>query len=1087
MGKGYKLKIAYESPRLKTLLVDTINKKLLDDSSKDIRFFDLEKLEQNYLLYLYLLFNLTDFNVRYRAPYQVGENPKDGTLLSLDIRLFNNQEGKNFYDHINSWVRFHYPSFRLESKFVLEYYQGGKLNPAAIIGIPMIHSGTLNYLDRVSKASVNHLFEEKLKKFFRVVPYGECSMNTLIFGSMSLSLYGMYSKSDSRPANLNFWKNCEKIQDRDGFNSYRINDNDGESDKVSLTERAFGFFSMMANASPGVKYIPSTYDFLPAVKIQVDNEDAGLSLYNILTMDDLFYAANNSVFAYGTNFLTLDLEVFRKHLKYLENCKNSGRSYICDGAEINRKDIADFIKLQEYIIQGRIQVPDNFTKEQYISYLGLNEPTIPIHSYIIYSSIDNAYGKEAGLNIIHHPDKDAKEILQQFTKVGFSIKIPHEEFLYYKTVRRAETKNDQEDIYLDIFTASNDALKGLLFTHQKIYRNVSLSSLPKTPIKYGNRNLPSLWLWILNDRGSLDVILVTNGLELIAKHIALAYQAGKIVAAGELRVQTNGDIVVNINSRDYGKKSEFIVLDNPIRYTNTVMDYFGLNIRFGNPSWPHKLLVTDYDLITTGTLPYPEEWKLLCSGFKLANRVHISDSQIPGYYEDIENTTLSLCNQPNITQKIKSIDVDLDDFIGITTQFDFDEIKLNGDLNIIKVTSVYSTNTRNILNSPSVSRFLNDASNYSYIKQLPPSEERSVSLSLVILTKMSLINLGIPETKRSKLTDYFSFKITYYDEPGAQYEIDTYRLIYERLIKTRITINIPVVIYSDKANKNNPLLMKWFNDALPLKKRKAGKSINTLILEWNMGTQMAKMKSNIIERISRVSIISIIHQVLWTINALNYNGIRHHDMHLGNIFVSYLPKAIPLVYLVPDQKQNMRQIKIKTNFLVKIFDFDMAHYDNRSNERLNGLDNLLKGVNDTKMDYRIDVNRFLCQISWHNWKLHPAIQEILTAIYGQDHRQKLSLLRGGSCFERTNNPELPDITEAYTNFVQKVMLKDTDIKVGYISELNPEDLPNTPEDMEFFTGKTGPVGTGTLIRWPIISERQRNQIKEDLLNTIEKF
>ena len=266
-----------------------------------------------------------------------------------------------------------------------------------------------------------------------------------------------------------------------------------------MTERLFRFFQMTANAGFETRYIPTHsvpgFEWLPSQKLQVHN-NAGTGPFLVITIQDLLFKSRCSVWAYGGKFLALELEVFRSYLHYLDQCgPGTGLAKIedlCAGVTVSPVDLANYSKIIGLIQTGLIRPRPGFqSPAQLLQYLGLDQALeIPLHSYAILTSVSNeaAYhllDRNQQIVEISRPSTEKAGLLFDFTVMAFINVITPDLYvppavLYKKSVVSNASLRPYQ---IDTYTKKTDALSGLVYTHQKVFRNVDLRSLPPTPIR----------------------------------------------------------------------------------------------------------------------------------------------------------------------------------------------------------------------------------------------------------------------------------------------------------------------------------------------------------------------------------------------------------------------------------------------------------------------------------------------------------------------------------------------------------------------------------------------------------------------------
>lgn len=71
--------------------------------------------------------------------------------------------------------------------------------------------------------------------------------------------------------------------------------------------------------------------------------------------------------------------------------------------------------------------------------------------------------------------------------------------------------------------------------------------------------------------------------------------------------------------------------------------------------------------------------------------------------------------------------------------------------------------------------------------------------------------------------------------------------------------------------------------------------------------------------VNEMHFMMIVFQIIWTLQVFNLYGLRHNDLHLGNIFVEYSTQPWTLYYEIPETGE---VFGMQTNYFVKVFDYD---------------------------------------------------------------------------------------------------------------------------------------------------------------------
>jgi hypothetical protein len=90
---------------------------------------------------------------------------------------------------------------------------------------------------------------------------------------------------------------------------------------------------------------------------------------------------------------------------------------------------------------------------------------------------------------------------------------------------------------------------------------------------------------------------------------------------------------------------------------------------------------------------------------------------------------------------------------------------------------------------------------------------------------------------------------------------------------------------------------------------------HVLVLEKGMGSDLQDWIAN---NVLDMNFMSILFQVFWTIETFNEIGIRHNDLHFGNIWVEELETPQYYFYFVDQETYFAVPIK----YFVKVYDFD---------------------------------------------------------------------------------------------------------------------------------------------------------------------
>jgi len=159
-------------------------------------------------------------------------------------------------------------------------------------------------------------------------------------------------------------------------------------------------------------------------------------------------------------------------------------------------------------------------------------------------------------------------------------------------------------IHVSGITHVKDLRDMLALNHVKVYNNVNVSTLPKSPISSVFGQVDSIWTYVITNRGTLEVVLNTSGLDLFAKHGPLNLMDEKILIGGELKIDNDGTIRVNLKSGAFSKRYVRKGVSNK-ELCKIVTEIFKLHYK------KVKIMIVDKSLIPK-ILPHSSEIDLIC-------------------------------------------------------------------------------------------------------------------------------------------------------------------------------------------------------------------------------------------------------------------------------------------------------------------------------------------------------------------------------------------------------------------------------------------------------------------------------------------
>jgi hypothetical protein len=78
-------------------------------------------------------------------------------------------------------------------------------------------------------------------------------------------------------------------------------------------------------------------------------------------------------------------------------------------------------------------------------------------------------------------------------------------------------------------------------------------------------------------------------------------------------------------------------------------------------------------------------------------------------------------------------------------------------------------------------------------------------------------------------------------------------------------------------------------------------------------------------------ILSVLFQIFYTLRVMNVMGLKHNDLHMGNIFTIEIIPPTPYIFFITD----VTYFVFTVTYLVKIIDFDRSNLKGVANTKLN--------------------------------------------------------------------------------------------------------------------------------------------------------
>jgi hypothetical protein len=239
----------------------------------------------------------------------------------------------------------------------------------------------------------------------------------------------------------------------------------------------------------------------------------------------------------------------------------------------------------------------------------------------------------------------------------------------------------------------------------------------------------------------------------------------------------------------------------------------------------------------------------------------------------------------------------------------------------------------NITNIPD--EMFSNKCNFSLIKNIKVVKKESASDTVQMFGKIDNIGVFIK----------LSFVLGPYDN-GLDVETCIYKNIIKTLLLTKKTPHLINYINTQECNNINELNMDQKNKAIliseidkmnfdfikynePLINYEKNKK-QILITEKTEGMKLYEFIDEITTQPE--DILSIMLQIIYTLNIFNNIYLHHNDLHLGNIFIEELSQETEIYYATEPIENNPKQfIRLKTKYVAKIYDFDRSSvYYNQS-------------------------------------------------------------------------------------------------------------------------------------------------------------
>ena len=216
------------------------------------------------------------------------------------------------------------------------------------------------------------------------------------------------------------------------------------------------------------------------------------------------------------------------------------------------------------------------------------------------------------------------------------------------------------------------------------------------------------------------------------------------------------------------------------------------------------------------------------------------------------------------------------------------------------------------------------------------------------------------------------FYYNYYKKniDGLNYEKDVYRFVIKNIIDNNYSPNF--VEFVDFKTYNLEDFVNFVDQSTYTPKQKLYKFIETInglkeitcclddnisdglykhiLSNFNVICLITKEPKNIVTlgdildldldktkiNLDNEEIYKIFFQLIYNLTLMDIIKIQHNDLHPGNILIERLDNPVDLYYIIDDNEK----IKIKTKYIVRIFDWDLAYIsDYLKNNKLDDVNN----------------------------------------------------------------------------------------------------------------------------------------------------
>jgi hypothetical protein len=225
-----------------------------------------------------------------------------------------------------------------------------------------------------------------------------------------------------------------------------------------------------------------------------------------------------------------------------------------------------------------------------------------------------------------------------------------------------------------------------------------------------------------------------------------------------------------------------------------------------------------------------------------------------------------------------------------------------------------SQNTLSSLNSCEIEKYIENIKIYSQ------DEKNSSSNSVIVSGLLDPTQIDKKLNIKRNLIIKCSFEPKNPLDNSLDVEISIYKNIISKLVNNKNTPCLVSYLFNKNCNAitYKPLFLEM-KDNINIYQHNT-KKINFLFLELSNGVKYQEYFTSQGIKDNFSSFISSLFQIFYTLHCFNNIGLRHNDLHFGNIFVEKLIKPMVIYFNIPE----IGFVELYTDILIKIYDFDRS-------------------------------------------------------------------------------------------------------------------------------------------------------------------